>query len=406
MKPLFREIWQSDRRSFLIILGWNIGVSILGGIGIIMLIPLLNMLQIGDSRLPAWFVALAYPLRVGLLLVTYVLLVTAKALLTRSLVTRENNFHEETGLRIRDKLYQAVSGASWESLIAQKDSNLINLFTAQCGQVSFAIREVIYLLTSLVSAGIQLGIALMMSLPVTVLVCVMGICMLAVFRPLRKKSREYGAEMIRIRQEFHAELQNQLDSVKEVRAYGVEQEHAALYEKISVSFKTAQMQYVRQSTVPGVVYNIAAALLIAGIYLVSTLGLRVETDRLVVLVYLFARLWPFFSSFQGRIQGINSCVPAYEKLNETLSDLRPENPEDEVSHIAVDFSDWREAVFDDVHFAYRNSEEEILKGMNLLFGAGKFWHCWGATVRARPRRSTCYWALLPSPDRSGWTARC
>ena len=164
-------------------------------------------------------VALAYPLRVGLLLVTYVLLVTAKALLTRSLVTRENNFHEETGLRIRDKLYQAVSGASWESLIAQKDSNLINLFTAQCGQVSFAIREVIYLLTSLVSAGIQLGIALMMSLPVTVLVCVMGICMLAVFRPLRKNP-EYGAEMIRIRQEFHAELQTSW-TASEVRAYGV-----------------------------------------------------------------------------------------------------------------------------------------------------------------------------------------
>ena len=135
--------------------------------------------------------------------------------------------------------------------------------------------------------------------------------MLAVFRPLRKKSGN-TVQMIRIRQEFHAELQNQLDSVKEVRAYGVEQEHAALYEKISVSFKTAQMQYVRQSTVPGVVYNIAAALLIEVLYLVSTLGLRVKTDRLVVLVYLFARLWPFSQVFRGASKESTVVCPLRE----------------------------------------------------------------------------------------------
>jgi len=309
MRPLLREIWQNDRRSFLVILGWNIGVSILGGIGIVMLIPLLNMLQIGDSRLPAWFTALEYPLRVGLLLAAYVLLVTVKALLSRSLAIRQNHFLEETSLRIRGKLYQAVSGASWESLIARKDSELINLFTAQCGQVSYGIAEVIYLLASLVTASIQLGIALMMSLPVTALVCAMGVCMLAVFRPLRKKSREYGEEMIGISRAFHEELKNQLASVKEVRAYGVEQEHAALYEKISLSFKTARMRYVRQSS-----------------------------------------------------------VPAYEKLKETISELRPEG---EAAYTAADFSGWKEAAFDGVHFAYRDSEAETLRGISFSLRRGE-----------------------------------
>ena len=76
MKPLLREIWTSDRKSFLTILCGNILSSFLGGIGIVMLIPLLNMLQIGDSRLPEAFTALSYPLRVGILLTAYVLLVT------------------------------------------------------------------------------------------------------------------------------------------------------------------------------------------------------------------------------------------------------------------------------------------------------------------------------------------
>ena len=368
MKPLLQAIWKSDRKAFLTILLWNIGVSVLSGVGIVMLIPLLNMLEIVDNRLPDWFMTLGYPLQVGLLLVGYVLLVTVKTLLSRSLSIRENAFIEETGMALREKLYAVLSGASWESLTARKDADVINLFTSQCGQVSYGIAEVIHFLASIVSAAVQLGIALMMSLPVTALVCVMGACMLAIFMPLRKKSREYGDEMIRLSREFYSELQNQLASVKEVRAYGVEREHAALFESISTAFKTARMKYVRQSSVPGVVYSLAAVVMIALVYLVCTLGLKVETDRLVVLVYVFARLWPVFSGFQGRIQSINSCVPAYEKLIEAMREMQPET---DVAETDEDFSRWREIRFDNVHFAYRNSDEETLRGVSFSLERGE-----------------------------------
>ena len=368
MKPLLRAIWKSDRRVFLTILLWNIGVSVLSGVGIVMLIPLLNMLQIGDSRLPAWFMNFSYPLQVGLLLAGYVLLVTVKALLSRALSIRENAFIEETGMALREKLYAAVSGASWESLSARKDTDVINLFTSQCGQVSYGIAEVIHFLASIVSAAVQLAIALMMSPPVTALVCFMGACMLAIFLPLRKKSRAYGDEMIRISREFYGELQNQLASVKEVRAYGVEREHASLFRGISEAFKTARMTYVRQSSVPGVVYALTAAVMIALVYLVCTLGMRVETDRLVVLVYIFARLWPVFSGFQGRIQGIHSCVPAYEKLTEALRELQPEA---DTAETDADFSRWQEICFDDVHFAYRDSDAETLRGVSFTLKRGE-----------------------------------
>ena len=368
MRPLLREIWKNDRKSFLTILAGNILSSFLGGIGIVMLVPLLNLLQIGDSRLPEAFTALPYAVCVGILLAAYVLLVAVKALLSRALSIRESDFLEETGRRLRERLYAAVSGASWESLTARKDTDTINLFTSQCGQVSYGFAEVIHFLVSIVSAAIQLGIALMMSPPVTALVCVMGACMLAIFMPLRKKSRAYGDEMIRISREFYGELQNQLASVKEVRAYGVEREHAARFEEISASFKTARMRYVRQCSVPGVVYSLAAAVMIALVYLVCTLGLKVETDRLVVLVYIFARLWPIFSGFQGRIQGIHSCLPAYEKLNEALRELQPEA---DTAETDADFSLWNEIRFDGVHFAYRDSDEETLRGVSFSLKRGE-----------------------------------
>ncbi len=380
MKLLLHAIWESDRKAFLTILLWNIVVSILGGIGIVMLIPLLNMLQIGDSRLPGWFLAFPYPLQVGMLLAGYLLLVTAKALLSRSLSIRENAFVEANGMTLRGKLYAAVSGTGWENIASRKDTDIISLFTYQCSEVSYGFSEVIHFLAGLVSAAVQLAIALMMSLPVTALVCVMGACMLAVFKPMKAKSRDYGDEMIRISREFYGELQNQLASIKEVRAYGVEEEHASLFNEISESFLTARMRYVRQSSVPGMVYSLTAAGMIALVYLVCTLGLRVETDRLVVLVYVFARLWPLFSGFQGQIQNIHQCVPAYEKLTEALRELQPEAAADETdekgeegeeSKEGEDFSRWQEIRFEDVHFVYHDSEEETLRGVDFSLKRGE-----------------------------------
>ena len=363
MKTLLQAIWKTDRQAFLTILGWNIAVSALSGVSTVMLIPLLNMLQIGNSPLPGWFTALPYAAQVGTLLVSYIALVTVKAILSRMLTIRQTQFIEQTGMKMRGGLYEAVSNASWETLTAQKDADLINLFTNQCYQVSYGISAVINFISSIVSAGVQLAIALYMSVPVTMLVCVMGVAMLGVFAPLRKKSHEYGEELIAINRDFYGELQNQLASVKEVRAYSVEAEHAELFEKISESFLTARMKYTRQSSVPGLVYSLTAAVMISIVYLVCTLGMEIQTDRLVVLVYVFARLWPVFSSFQGQIQNIDSCVPAYEKVTEAQEKMG--RGEDEVEARDVDYSGWRELRFDGVRFAYRDSDEETLRGVDF-----------------------------------------
>ena len=369
MKTLLQAIWKTDRRAFLTILGWNIAVSALSGVSTVMLIPLLNMLQIGSSPLPGWFTGMPYAAQVGTLLVSYIVLVTVKATLSRMLTIRQTAFIEQTGMDMRKRLYEAVSGASWETLTAQKDADLINLFTNQCYQVSYGISAVINFLSSIVSAGVQLAIALYMSVPVTLLVCVMGVAMLGVFAPLRKKSHEYGEELIAINRDFYGELQNQLASVKEVRAYSVEAEHAELFERISESFMTARMKYTRQSSVPGLVYSLTAAVMISIVYLVCTLGMEIQTDRLVVLVYVFARLWPVFSGFQGQIQNIDSCVPAYEKVSEAQATMG--RGEDEVEARDVDYSGWRELRFDDVRFAYRDSDEETLRGVSFALARGE-----------------------------------
>ena len=188
-----------------------------------------------------------------------------------------------------------------------------------------------------------------------------------VFRKLMKASKSYGDEMIRINRAMYQELFSQLKSVKEVRTYGVQKEHEALFGDISRSFRDAKLKYVHLRAFPSMLYSIAAAGMIGVIFLVCVLGFKMDTARLIVLVYVFMRLWPVFSGFIGRINSILTSVPAHEKLTEAFRTLTAEETGD-AGCPPMPFE--REIEFRDVSFAYQNSGEEVLKGVSFRLKKG------------------------------------
>ncbi len=368
MKNMLRDVWSRDRRGFLTILFLNIAVSLTGGISIVMLVPMLGLLDISEGATSAlsMFTAplqnLPYEAQVIILIGCYFLLVVFKALLGRLLSIKESHFLEEYSFRLRDQLYHAVSTARWEQLAASRQTDTINLFTAQCSQVSYGVAEIIHLLTSVVSTIVSLCIAVWLSLPVTIFVIICGGAFAMVFRKLMKASKTYGDEMIRINRAMYQELFSQLRSVKEVRTYGVQKEHEALFGDISRSFRDAKLKYVHLRAFPTMLYSIAAAGMIGVIFLVCVLGFKMDTARLIVLVYVFMRLWPVFSGFIGRINSILTSVPAHEKLTEAFRTLSAEETVDaDCSPLAFE----KDIEFRNVSFAYQNSGEEVLKGVSF-----------------------------------------
>lgn len=365
MKEMLRDVWARDRKGFLSILLMNIAVSLMGGISIVLLVPMLGLLDVSDGAASALHIftkplhMLPYEAQVIVLIAGYLLLVVFKALLSRALSIRESLFLENYSYALRDQLYRTVSGAKWEQLAASRQTDTISLFTAQCSQVSYGVSEIIHLLTATVSAVVQLFIALCLSLPVTLFVLVFGGIFALVFRKLLKASKAYGDEMIRINRAMYAELFNQLKSVKEVRTYGVQKEHEALFDNISRTFRDTKLKYVHLRAFPSTLHSIASAAMIAVIFLVCVLAFQMDTARLMVLVYVFMRLWPVFSGFIGRVNSILTSAPAYTKLRNALDTLTPEKAD--VAAAPLPFS--REIEFRNVAFSYENSDEKVLRNV-------------------------------------------
>ena len=373
MKKMLLDIWSRDSRGFLTILFLNIAVSLTGGISIVMLVPMLGLLEISEgassalSLLTAPLHAVPYEMQVVILIASYFVLVVCRTLLSRLLTLQENRFLEDYAYHLRKELYGRVSEAKWEQLAANRQTDTINLFTSQCGEVSHGVSEIIHLLSAVVTAAVQLCIAIWLSLPVTLFVIVCGGLFTMVFRRLTKASKSYGDEMIRINRAMYSELFSQLRSIKEVRTYGVQQEHEALFNDINRSYRDARLKYVRLRAFPTMLYSIAAAGMIGMIFLVCVLGFKMDTARLIVLVYVFTRLWPVFSGFINRFNSILTTIPAFEKLSEALRTLTAEN---RGSKDCAPLAFERDIEFRNVSFSYQNSEEPVLKGVSFRIAKG------------------------------------
>lgn len=374
MKDILQDVWKADRKSFLIILFLNIGVALTNSVSIVMLIPMLDLLEVsvGESgslsRLLQPFSGLTYLQRAGLIVAIFVGLLLLRAVFTRTAMVRQNAFLERYELGLRKQLYDAVRTSNWEVLVERPYANLINLFTVQCRQTRMCLQSIIALVASVVSAVLQVAIACWMSLPMTVLVLTVGGGFLILFRPFLLKSKEFGKKAVEVNRDLHREMQNQLSSIKEIRAYGVEDSHAEIFDKISGRYYDISLQTTQLRVVPQLCYSIAAAVLVALAFGVGVLVMDTGTAQLMILVYVFARLWPMFSSWQGQLQSILSFVPAHETICTALDELSAGVREAEQKSGTMEFN--RGVTFDKVNFTYQNGDAPVLNDVSFTLPCG------------------------------------
>ena len=374
MKQILQTVWRTDKKNFLLILLLNIGVALTGSVSIVMLVPMLDLLDIsmGDGGtlgvLLQPFQGMTYLQRAIAIIVVFVVLLLLRAILNSVATVRQNAYLERYELSMRKDIYDAIGTASWETLSTKTGSDLIQLIAVQCRQARLCLQWAIALIASVFSALLELVIAFWMSLPVTLMALAVGGGFLLLFRPFQKKSKDYGQKAVEINCQLHQETQNQLNSIKEIRAYGVEEHHKELFAEISKEYYDISLRTTQLRVIPQLCYSVAAAVLVALAFVYSVLILDTGTAQLMVLVYIFSRLWPVFSSWQGQLQSIQTYVPAYETIRTSIDSLTQGTREPIASNGKLSFEN--EVVFDDVGFTYQNGSEEVLNGLNFTLPCG------------------------------------
>ena len=170
-------------------------ISLLEGIGIILLIPMISMtgiINLGEETtfiVPVSRFLQDFPKTTSLafILGIYILIVLGQNLLQRNIALRDARTQQAFVRELRIETYSMILKAKW-SFLEKRKTNLINILTTELARVSYGVNLILQLLAAILFTFIQVGIAFLLSPQITIFVLVFGLLFLVASRVFIKST--------------------------------------------------------------------------------------------------------------------------------------------------------------------------------------------------------------------------
>ncbi|WNQ12683.1 ABC transporter ATP-binding protein [Paenibacillus aurantius] len=305
-------------------------VSLLDGIGMLLLIPLLNLTGIlgQESGLPSYIRGLDFlaelPLSSGLLIIlgSYMVLVTGQILIQRNLSMRDSRLNTGFLNHVRLETYRVLLKANWAFFIRKRKSDLITSMTEELGYVSNGTYTFLQFLTSLVFTVIQIGIAFWLSAKLTLFVLICGLALAFFSRTFIRKSRHHGGRMSELARSYMGGMSDHFNGIKDIKSNRLEGTQEAWMRNWCKQMGEEREAQARVKLDSQLFYKLSAAMLLVFFLYGSVMLFHSEGQSLLVVMLIFSRLWPRFTGIQSNLESMAASIPALKSLRELQREAR------------------------------------------------------------------------------------
>jgi ATP-binding cassette subfamily C protein len=374
-----RRLWDYGRWRIALNIALTIFLGLFNGVNTVMLIPLLSLtglfpgtassngLSVQAGKI---FARLHLPFTLGMVLLLYFLVTVGYALLKQQSNLLSVALQQGFIRVLRVKAYQALTLARWDFLLARKRSDLSQVLTMETSRVGTGTNFLLQAFGTAIVALVQVMIAFWLSWQMTSLVIVCGIILFLCLQTQVRESKKLGHQISGFTKELFSEVQEYLGGIKEVKSYALESTHIHDFEQINRRIERNFNRFNRVQGRTTLWYNISAAALVSLFLYVAVSFFKVPAGNLLVLIIIFGRLWPMFSSFQNSLQHIAVMLPAFEAVAEVEKSARSAREYDVAAAAEKPWRLERAIQFDHVGFIYHGQTAAALSDISLGIPAG------------------------------------
>jgi len=298
-------------------------VSVLEGLGVTLLVPLLQALDTGaeassgaEGLVFDLFARLGIPPTVEAMLVVVFAIVVAQAAMTllfnRSMFSSVTRFEA----RQRTELLERMLGAKWEFFLSTKIGRTVTSLTVDATQAGDAFFYLVQLFAATLTVVVYASVALWISWQMTLLVLV-GLGGLALaLRGIIARSADYGRQVTEANAEVQSDAFEELSAAKLLKSTATE---PAALRRFTLEVDTlARAKYLNgmnTALVRALFDPLSVGLLCVGIYLAVT-RFSVPLAAIIVFLFMFYRIAPRITAMQTYLQGVLSFAPALERIRD------------------------------------------------------------------------------------------
>ena len=297
------------------------------GIGLLLLIPLLQLVGVGDPQqgvlsggvamLRVAFNAVGLQLSLGVVLVVYVVTVGLQGLLQRRAAVLNALVQREIVPTLHDRVYRAIAGSRWVYFVRTRSSDYAQVLTSEIDRVGTAAFYLIDLFTTAIVSVVYLSFAFRVSPTLTAIVLACGASLAFTLRSRIDEGRRSGEASSTASQRYYTAVSEHLASLKIAKSYTAEPQHARTFARLSLDLNDITVAFIRTHARFRQQLGFAAAAVLAVIVYVAYVVLEVPTDQLLLLLFLFARLVPRLTGIYERAQVLATDLPAFAMVLQT-----------------------------------------------------------------------------------------
>lgn len=302
---------------------FSILISTLEGIGIYLLVPLLAVtgileLQV-DNVFPISFLmdgieALPFKVTLSFVLILYFFLLAGQALLQRSQSIMNTWIQQNFIKKLRIEIYSSLVKAKWAFFISKRNSDFNYILTTEIARIGSGTHSIIQFLSILFFTSVQIFLAMLLSPLLTIIVLLSGLILAYSMKRTLKKSKNLGKETTYIMNDYFGGITEQFNGIKDMKSNMLESPYESWFQSKSDKIQSNVMQLVRLSSTSTLIYRVVAALLIVVIVYASYNLLSIAPEKMMIVILIFSRLWPRFTSIQNNLEQIISMLPAIDNV--------------------------------------------------------------------------------------------
>jgi ABC-type multidrug transport system fused ATPase/permease subunit len=297
-------------------------MSLLEGVGILFLIPMISMSGIvnvdtGGTPLSAVFEFLQrMPNTLGMpiILGIYVLLVIGQNILQRQIAIRNTVIQHGFFRHLRVETYDALLHADWNFFIKKRKSDLINLLTGEIATASAGTHSFLQFIASLIFTLIQISLAFWLSTNITIFVLISGLLLIFFSRKFLKRSLALGTKNYESGKSYLAGITDQINGIKDIKSNTLEESRMNWFRSVTLNMQNEQVEYSRLNTKSQLLYKAASAILIAIFLYIAMNMFNAQGGQLMLIIIIFSRLWPRVAGIQASMEQIAIRIPAYKAV--------------------------------------------------------------------------------------------
>lgn len=316
MMPLLPRLIasQGQTRPALLLLALMLGSAATEGIGLIMLVPILAVIDPGSTGPGPAAIALLGPQRQqsALLLALFVSLVVLRG--TMNLLRSLSMLRLEAGLvdSLRRRAWQALLHCDWRVLSAMRKSDSASLLISNIDRIGAGVQNVMGAIAAMVTLAVLGLAALMLSPELAFAALACGALALAAYRGIRRRAGELGTALSAAYSAVYSRLYEGLGALRAIKSLGRERLSESEIFSGFANLHAVRRDYARSSGLAQLALQGGGAALLALLVWLAIARWGMGMGTILPLVALFARALPLLGTVQDAWQNWAHARPALD----------------------------------------------------------------------------------------------